>query len=101
MAEQSTEQKVGTGFRQKGRKSKCIAVQKKFSVLTATIRKSVRSQKAVDSVTVGLGDRSIKDLRHFEWIRPVILECVHFSKKKPMRREDYLESNTRFMEDPN
>lgn len=46
------------------------------------------AQKAVDDVCVSLGDRKMKNLRDFDWIKPVMLECIYFSKKKPTRRED-------------
>lgn len=39
------------------------------------------AQQAVDSVQVNLADRTIQSLRSFDWIRPVELERVHFSRK--------------------
>ena len=39
------------------------------------------AQQAVDGVQVSLGDRSFQSLRNFDWIKPVNLDCVHFSRK--------------------
>lgn len=39
------------------------------------------AQQAVDSLQVSLGDRTIQNLCNFDWIKPVELECVHFSRK--------------------
>jgi len=61
----------------------------------------IAAQKAVNDVNVPLGGNSIKGLRHFGWIKPVELECVHFTEKKPRPREIRTESEARFMEDPN
>lgn len=45
------------------------------------------AQKAVDEVRVQIGDSvAKKPLNSFEWIRPVSLECIHFSKQKPTMR---------------
>jgi len=46
----------------------------------------IAAQKAVDDVNVPLGGNSTKGLRHFDWIKPVELVCVHFSEKKPTLR---------------
>lgn len=46
------------------------------------------AQKKIDDVCVSLGDNKMKYLRDFDWIKSVALECIHFSKKKPTRRED-------------
>lgn len=45
------------------------------------------AQKAVDEVAVHTGDKSIKYLRDFDWIKRVELECVHFIPTKSMLRE--------------
>ncbi len=46
------------------------------------------AQNAVDKLTVGLGDRTMKDLRAFDWIKRVKLECIHFAdQKRPVTRE--------------
>ncbi len=47
----------------------------------------LKAQNAVNEVTVGLGDRGIKYLRDFDWIKPVTLECVHFNKRQPTARD--------------
>lgn len=47
------------------------------------------AQKTVDEVSVGVGDRAIKNLRDFDWIKPVKLECVHFSEKRPVVRGQF------------
>lgn len=44
------------------------------------------AQRSVENIHVGLGNNSTKELRHFEWIKPVKLECNHFSEKKPAFR---------------
>lgn len=44
------------------------------------------AQQAVDNLTVSLGDRTMKDLRDFSWIKAVSLECVHFTEKRPKMR---------------
>ena len=47
------------------------------------------AQKAVDEVRVQIGDSvAKKPLNSFEWIRPVSLECIHFSKQKPTMRSE-------------
>lgn len=47
----------------------------------------IAAQQAVDNVCVSLGDRTMKDLRNFDWIKPVTLECIHFAKKRPTARD--------------
>ena len=37
--------------------------------------------------TVHTGDKSIKYLRDFDWIKRVELECVHYIPTKPLLRE--------------
>ncbi len=59
----------------------------------------VAAQKAVDDVNVPLGGNSIKGLRYFDWIRPVELECIHFTDKKPKPREIQSSFGMHFMED--
>ena len=44
------------------------------------------AQQAVDNICVSLGDHAMKDLRDFNWIKPVVLECVHFAKQRPTTR---------------
>mgnify|MGYP001060930164 CR=1 FL=1 len=44
------------------------------------------AQKAVDDVCVSLGDRKMKNLRDFDWIKPVELTCIHFTEKKSTPR---------------
>lgn len=44
------------------------------------------AQQSVENVSVSTGNNSIKHLRHFDWIKPVKLECIHFSEKKPAFR---------------
>lgn len=44
------------------------------------------AQKAVDDVRVGLGDRGVKYLRDFDWIKPISLECTYFTPRKAMPR---------------
>jgi len=77
-------------------------------------KKFIAAQQAVDNVCVSLGDHAMKDLRDFDWIKPVKLECIHFAAKQPTQRdisiakELYEDSKTRrdvllegkFMEDP-
>ncbi len=71
------------------------------------------AQNAVDRVTVGLGDRTIKNLKDFDWIKRVKLECKHFSAKRPTPRDISAKNQARgvaiyasealegkFMEDP-
>lgn len=69
----------------------------------------LKAQNAVNEVTVGVGDRGIKYLRDFDWIKRVKLECVHFAKKQPVMRDisaqnrdgaTSQDSGGRFMEDP-
>ena len=43
------------------------------------------AQKAINEVTVGVGNKGIKYLRDFDWIKRVKLECTHFSRKQSMR----------------
>ena len=47
----------------------------------------IAAQQAVDNVCVSLGDRTMKDLRNFDWIKPVALECIHFAKRRPTMRD--------------
>lgn len=47
----------------------------------------LNAQKVVDEVTVRTGDKSVKYLRDFDWIKRVELECVHFIPMKSMLRE--------------
>ena len=47
----------------------------------------LNAQKAVDEIAVHTGDKSIKYLRDFDWIKRVELECVHFIPTKSMLRE--------------
>lgn len=74
----------------------------------------IAAQQAVDNICVSLGVRAMKDLRDFDWIKPVKLECIHFAAKQPTQRdisiakELYEDSKTqkdvllegKFMEDP-
>lgn len=69
----------------------------------------IAAQQAVDNVCVSLGDRTMKDLRNFDWIKPVALECVHFDKRQPTARDisDQNQAHAiisepirKFMEDP-
>jgi hypothetical protein len=46
-----------------------------------------KAQNAVDKVTVSLGDRSLKYLRDFDWIKKVELECTYFISAKFAARE--------------
>ena len=51
----------------------------------------LNAQKAINEVTVGVGDKGIKRLRDFDWIRRVKLECIHYSvRKSPVARGDIL-----------
>ncbi len=69
----------------------------------------LKAQNAVNEVTVCVGDRGIKYLRDFDWIKRVKLECKHFAAKRPTPR-DISEQNQahaiisepmrKFMEDP-
>lgn len=44
------------------------------------------AQQAVNSLQVGLGGQSfLRSLNSFDWIKPVELECVHFSRKVTKR----------------
>lgn len=47
----------------------------------------IAAQQAVDNVCVSLGDRTMKDLRDFDWIKAVKLECIHFVKRRPTERD--------------
>lgn len=47
----------------------------------------LNAQKAVDAVSISIGDKSIKYLRDFDWIKRIELECVHFIPTKPLSRE--------------
>ncbi|NCE64122.1 hypothetical protein D1159_05855 [Pseudoflavonifractor sp. 524-17] len=47
----------------------------------------LNAQKAVDAVSVSIGDKSVKYLRDFDWIKRVDLECVHFVPTKSMLHE--------------
>lgn len=47
----------------------------------------IAAQQAVDNVCVSLGDRAMKDLRDFDCIKPVKLECIHFAAKQPTQRD--------------
>lgn len=47
----------------------------------------ITAQQAVDNVCVSLGDRTMKNLRDFDWIKPVALQCVHFAKQRPTTRD--------------
>lgn len=47
----------------------------------------VAAQQAVDTVSVSLGDRTMKNLRDFDWIKPVALDCIHFIQKRPTQRD--------------
>lgn len=47
------------------------------------------AQKAVDEVHVQVGNNVAKmALSSFNWIKPVSLECIYFSKKKPTMRAE-------------
>lgn len=39
-------------------------------------------QNAVNNLTVSLGNRTMKDLRDFNWIKRVNLECTYFAPKR-------------------
>lgn len=47
----------------------------------------MNAQEAVDRVSVCIGEKSIKYLRDFDWIKKVELECVHFIPTKSLPRE--------------
>ncbi len=71
----------------------------------------LKAQKAVNEVTVGVGDRGIKYLRDFDWIKRVKLECKYFVAKRQTTLDTSAEnqasgiapctSEGKFMEDPN
>ena len=69
----------------------------------------IAAQEAVDNVQVSLGDHTMKDLRSFDWIKPVMLECIHFTKRRPTERDISEQNQThaiisepgrKFMENP-
>lgn len=70
----------------------------------------IAAQQAVDNVCVNLGDRKMKNLRDFDWIKAVNLECVHFISKRSTIRGALSDNQARgialcategkFMEDP-
>lgn len=70
----------------------------------------LKAQNAVNEITVGVGDRGIKYLRDFDWIKPVKLECAHFTEKRSVPRDILTDnqalrialcaSGGKFMEDP-
>lgn len=70
----------------------------------------LKAQNVVNEITVGIGDRGIKYLRDFDWIKPVKLECVHFAEKRSALRDILTDNHARgialcassgkFMEDP-
>ena len=47
----------------------------------------IAAQQAVDNVCVSLGNRTMKDLRDFDWIKPVAREWGHFAKRQPTARD--------------
>jgi hypothetical protein len=40
----------------------------------------LKAQKAVDGVSVHLGEGRMKELRFFDYIKPVELRCTHYHK---------------------
>ncbi len=69
----------------------------------------IAAQQAVDNICVHIGVHTMKDLRDFDWIKPVRLECIHFIKQRPTARDISKENSARgiigehmrgFMEDP-
>lgn len=54
----------------------------------------LNAQQAVNNVHVSLGERSMKNLRDFDWIKPVSLECIHFMEKRSLVSRGMLPPDT-------
>lgn len=47
----------------------------------------IAAQQAVDNVHVSLENCAMKNLRDFDWIKPVELNCIHFTPNRPTTRD--------------
>lgn len=48
-----------------------------------------KAQEAVNRVDVPIEDRTTKKLNLFEFIKPVVLECIHFKRVVAVRQRTW------------